>query len=454
MYKRLLLLTLFCASPLTARDIYKPRPSGRTTSGGQNDNKTPAEKAKWTLLLKVHAVNNLEPYAYKRLNEMMKVGASKDINVLIEFHIPGDVAHRYKLEKGSCRSLGTVPRLQNSSIKDELVDAVRWAKKACPSEKFGLIFWSHGCGIIDPTWEVMQPYYLQGSNTRGTSRATTNQIAHNRGILFDEQRSMYLDNQGLYEAMKEIYHAPDIMNKKKIDFVGMDACNTAMIEIAYQMKGCAKAFTSSAEFEFGPGWSYGPTLERLIANPNMDGEQLGHVVVDTYKDYWKSRTGYYTQSNINMELVPLLKENMSQVAKDILACKNLDRVGTRALVERARTQCLSFSIADYLDIHSFYSELLRLVEQAHDGVGTVFLSGVRAMNVPKEHVEQLKYSLRTGKELIDRMVTANTTGRYLNRAKGISAYFPQRSIDPSYIKTNFAKECAWIDMVHDHLTVK
>lgn len=76
------------------------------------------------------------------------------------------------------------------------------------------------------------------------------------------------------------------------------------------------------------------------------------------------------------------------------------------------------------------------------------------MNVPKEDVEQLKYSLRSGKELIEKMVTANATGRYLNRAKGISAYFPQRGIDPSYIKTKFAKECDWIDMVHNHLKVK
>lgn len=464
MHKRLFLLTLLVATSLLARGDNTQRPSRYQRNTSPQKTEATDTPAKWTLLMQVGACNNLEPFAYKRLNEMMKVGVSKDVNVLIEFHTPGDVANRYKLGNGRCHNLGSIPRSHNSSIKSELIESVRWARKTCPSEKFGMIFWGHGCGVLDPLFDTTQPYYMQGSNTRtmtadttetrGLSRATTNRVAQNRGVLFDEQRRIYLDNQGLHEAMQEIYLSPDIMNKQKIDFVGMDACNTGMVEIAYQMKECAKAFTTSQEFEYGPGWSYGPLLQRLLDNPHMDGEQLGQVVVSTYSDYWKSRTGYYTQSNVNMDLIPLLKENMSQMARDILNCKKKDKKGTRALVERARVQCLAFSMTDYIDIHSFYAELLRLIEQAHDGVATVFLSGVRPMNVAKEEVEQLKYSLNTGKKLIEKMVTANATGRYLNRAKGISVYFPQRGIDPSYVKTNFAKECDWIDMVHNHLTVK
>ena len=56
--------------------------------------------------------------------------------------------------------------------------------------------------------------------------------------------------------------------------------------------------------------------------------------------------------------------------------------------------------------------------------------------------------------LVNRTVIANAVGRALSRARGLSIYFPtnkSRRIDKSYEKTDFARDCPWIDFLKEYL---
>jgi hypothetical protein len=61
-------------------------------------------------------------------------------------------------------------------------------------------------------------------------------------------------------------------------------------EVAKAMAPYGHVMVASEELEPGNGWDYTPMLEALNKAPKMDGIGLGHVIVDTYRDSFKSPT--------------------------------------------------------------------------------------------------------------------------------------------------------------------
>lgn len=437
-------------------------PSEETTP--QKTPRTTKPQAKWTLCYFMQVANDLECYAYKRLNEIMAFGSTSEVNILVELHRFGETATRYRIEKNNCVPLQTIPRLANAKTADELIGFSKWALEEYPAEKIGLIFSGHGCGSLDPQWSCAQPYHhphtairqIDPSNKTITpdketplSRATTKRIAENRGILFDQQRESYLDAQELRRALQTI--TIESNNKQPLEFLGMDACNMGQMEIARQCYGSAKTITFSQEYEYGPGWPHGEVVEKLTTRPSMSGAELGEIVVASYNEYWKSRTAYYTQSSLDLSLLPILKENIQQVVTDLFTCKKQAPEVIRGLVDQARTRCQAFSITEYIDLHSFYHELHWLLENYQKASSSQAAQANALPRIATKDLSQLRYSLKTGMQVIEKVVTKNATGRYLSRARGLSIYFPQHGISPCYLKTEFAKECLWLDFIYDHL---
>jgi len=416
------------------------------------------KKAAWTIVIFIQACNNLESFAHKNLKDMIKVGTKSGINILVELHKPGEQSWRYKIERDSYNTEQVLSRASYPNIGNELVSTMQWAVNAYPANKYGLILWNHGSGVIDPQFNTLQPYYMKNSPTKTTlSRSTRNKLPRDRGILFDDERQTYLNNKDLRTAIQTI--STNILKGKKIDLVGMDACLMGMVEVAYQLKNHVQYFVSSQEFEFAQGWAYADLLNRLTQK-TFNGEELSHNIVETYRNYYRSRTHYYTQSSVFIDHVQLLVDNINRVAETLLACKQQDPKGIGAIIQRARHQCLSFSVPDYIDLHSFFYELHNLLINAQDKTFSPpntparrlqYIGNLSKPKVESSLIEHLKTQLTLGMQLVKRVVIANTTGRYLNRAQGISIYFPQKAIDESYMKTEFAKDCHWVDLVHDHL---
>jgi len=399
-----------------------------------------AEKKELTVLVVMHACNNLESFAVKNLRSMLKVGSNHNLNILVELHRPGDKAWRYKINKNNCITDEIIPRPANPDMSQELYNAADWAIRKYPSKKFALILWNHGYGILDPVWSVGQSSYMKRRNL-ATSRATKNLLAHDRSILFDEQRGTYLSNQGLKKALNRI--SKNLLHGKKIDFVGADACLMGMLECSYLMRDDAtgqplvKTFTASQEFEFAQGWSYGPLMQRL-SQGNVTPELLGKTVVQTYKEYFQARTHYFTLSSVDVDKVDLIKESIDAISKDLLIGLDQSPEKFKKCIMQARLQSLAFSVPDYFDLHSFFHELYQALKRP--GIN-------QELGIERSLCDRLSYNLLLGKKIIKRAVTANATGRYLSRAQGISIYFPQKAIDPSYVLTNFAQESMWLDVL-------
>src|SRR5262249_22553751 len=75
----------------------------------------------------------------------------------------------------------------------------------------------------------------------------------------------------------------DALSGYHLDLIGFDACLMSMIETAYALRNVAHVMVGSEEEEPGEGWKYDDWLNRLEANPSMDGAALGSLLVDSYR---------------------------------------------------------------------------------------------------------------------------------------------------------------------------
>lgn len=329
------------------------------------------------------------------------------------------------------------------------------------------------------------------------------EAAIHRGILYNETFRTYMNNQQMSDCLRQI----NGIRKGKIDLVGMDACLMAMAEVAYQIKGYANVLVASQEVERAEGWSY--SFLSSLSKGSMTSFDLAQKIVLAYDAYYKSRANIYTLSAINLRNMDPLKTNIDMMVALIQKCQNYLGNSMKQMVANARNSCLEFNTKSYIDLHSYCSELLKQLKNSSlkrdfeenniqnfsghevefipsctilpdnyyqenlirsDLVGDgeekeqfaleIPLTRHAPLPMPKPHsaaisfskdVESLKSVLTSIISLIESTVIANVYGKELNRARGLSIYYPNPSkyerIDMSYLHTDFAKESLWLEFL-------
>jgi hypothetical protein len=426
----------------------------------------------WTALVYVQANNNLSPFALKNFNDMTSVGSNDTVTTLVQWYQPGQPGTwRYKVEKGKMVLEECNPAPADGSSAHDLVEAMRWATTKHPAQKYSLVLWDHGIGIIDPAWGNHRPWaskdfldidpefvknnpriQISGLTiedleditltattacldaTATTSLDNTTTETMQRGILFNEQSKTYMDNQNLAQALKDI--STNVLKGKKIDLLGMDACLMAMVEIGYLAHKHASILIASQEVELANGWNYAAFIH-LLSTKNATPGLVAQGIIKSYEHYYKDRVQFYTQSAINLDLMDLIKNNIDAVITGFRSCQHLEKTDVAAMAKKARRSCLQLSSANYIDLYTFYADFLHQLASGNPAF-------LRA-----KAVEDLKDSLAQGMHLIEQAVIANTAGKNMLRAKGLSIYFPLRYVDRSYPKTEFAKECQWYGFIKE-----
>ena len=108
---------------------------------------------------------------------------------------------------------------------------------------------------------------------------------------------------------------------------------------------------------------------------------------------------------------------------------------------RHKLLCTHFDEPSYVDMHDLWNNFLVNIDRCqfineHEGI------------ILKQ---QLKKYLQEGLSLITQsIVIANTVGKNLQRARGVSIYFPERRIHNSYMRTEFAKN-KWVEFLGYYL---
>jgi hypothetical protein len=149
----------------------------------------------------------------------------------------------------------------NMADSRTLVDFVTWAMQTYPSNKCVLILSDHGMG-----WP--------GGWSDATARGSGDQ---NIPLQSQAGDKLYLNE--LDSALSQIRSKTGL---DKFELIGMDACLMAQLEVFTMLEPHARYAVASEETEPSVGWAYTDIFKNLNQNPDMDGGQLGKLIVESY----------------------------------------------------------------------------------------------------------------------------------------------------------------------------
>jgi len=291
--------------------------------------------------------------------------------------------------------LQELPRVDMGDYRS-LVDFGRWAKTRFPARRYLLIVWNHGSG-----WK------------RGPASA--------RGISYDDETGTHISVPQLALALSEL---------GGVDIYASDACLMQMPEVVYELKDQAAYIVGSEETEPADGYSYGPFLAKLGAQPAMAPAELAAAVVDSYTQYY---SGNDTASTLSIVRTSALPAFLSAVDSFTAAVR---RAGDKAVAAEAASDAKYYTYPDNKDLYDFVRRV----------GGTSADPGVRAA------------AARLNSVIKDQLVvynrTTNSTGGPWganpvdhSNSNGLAVYLPGAAAADGYAGLRWSADSSWDEFI-------
>ncbi len=297
----------------------------------------------WLILVYLDGDNNLEDAAIDDFNEMEMIGSGDDYTILVLFdRIPGydssngdwtgtrlyRVLHDNDPYTINSEQLplwdGSMEEELNMGDNNTLYNFVRYAYQLYPAQQVALILWDHGSGF----------------KTRGGVGVNN--------VAYDDTDGDSLDEPEIRATLGKLYLVDGI----KVNLVAFDACLMGMYEIAYEIAEYSDVVVFSEETEPGDGYPYHYWLDDVAANPYMDPEQLGYVMVEAYSEEY-SGWGDVTQSALRLSVVREMVTQLNQIASYMK-----DNMGSLVSdISSAKSNAQGFYYDDYKDLYDFFTKL-------------------------------------------------------------------------------------------------
>lgn len=413
----------------------------------------PRDKKNFTLALYMAADNDLARYAIRNIRQMSAIGSTNSINIVAHLDIKSNnkkICSHFYVEKDKVLEFNTGNQMLDSGNPESLIKFMSFVIENFPAEHYMLVFWDHGTGIVDPIGNKKMratDLFLYNPETRKLEldrsvdyldlicppgNDPTGYLLL-RGICWDDTTGHYLTNQKLLYALSIIKH--DVMGGKKIDIIGFDACLMSMLEVATIIKDYGDIMVSSQEVELGTGWNYQSILDPFI-HGSIDPVSFSKHIVKAYEKTYSPHTNDYTLSAINLNYIEDLENNINTIANILVSCLGIQKnnsVKKAIATSKNRRLCTHFDTPQYIDLHHFYRNLQTNIP--------LFICNNEQEGHRLKHLLNIK--LEEGKSIIEKLIIENVTGKNLSQAKGISIYFPEQRIHPSYPRTEFASHNAW-----------
>lgn len=267
----------------------------------------PWGKKALTVMVFVNAKNNLERFGLSDVNEMEKIGSTKDVNIVVELgRIRGYTSEdgdwtgsrRYLIKKDDDFSKITSPVVQEIPESDMgdwnyMADFVKWAKKEYPAKRYILIVWNHGSG-----W---------------AKKVSDDIVFWTRGISYDDETGNHISTPDFGKALAAT---------GKIDIVGMDACLMQMASVVYALKDNVDVIVASEETEPGDGYDYTLMFKAIVAKPAASTDELSKFIVDAFIESYGSRG--VTQSAVRTAAMSGLLSRLGEWTEMIIAAEEKD----------------------------------------------------------------------------------------------------------------------------------
>ena len=288
----------------------------------------PADEPSWLYMLYLAGDNNLDSAGDEDIEEMAKIGSTENVWLLVlqDKWSTDDTSIQFvRSGEIDVLPLWVVNQTWGNEIDtgDFTVarDWAEWAIRAFSIDsKLMLDFWNHGGGIYGCCWDDN----------------------NNHNFL------SYSELSTILQALSSSYG--------KLELVGFDACLMQMAETLVELGEYTNFIVAAEETEPGDGWEYNYFLDDLVANPGMDGGELGEAIVVGYFELY-GNSGGETLSVVNASY----RAQITQLLDDF-ASKALDD-GATTDVAAARNDTYKFYMTDFIDLSHLASNFI----EVHDG---------------------------------------------------------------------------------------
>jgi len=359
-------------------------------------------KKPWTILTYIAADNDLNPFAEPNIQQMMRVGSNEDRTILVYLAETKNGKKYGKLLRVGKNQLVEIVCDDNvdSGSRQVCLNACMRAFTAYPADHYALIFWDHGSGCLNMPFADLF-----------------------KGIAYDQGLDTYLSDIDVIEILRTIVHTT--LGGKKIDLLGFDACLMAGVELQAVCSPYVDYYVASEELENGTGWDYAAAFNNITRDGTP--KDVAQAWVAAYgKVYGAIADERYTLSAVDLSEMHLLAANVDAIARNLITLLRGQEARSVAAVLQQATMpklitCFDKPDApDYIDLDHLYVNLLAQLQ--------AFPKNVATQDILSETIRLLA----AGREMIGNIVIANVVGKRRSHACGISVYWAQKMIHPSY----------------------
>ncbi len=299
-------------------------------------------EAQWTIMAYMAGDNNLSDALVNDVVEMMEVGSSDQVNVVVQAELSpifSSIEHnghtyRFKVLKNGLEWHDLGMNLDMAS-PTTLADFIGWAVSNYPARHYALFLWDHGLG------------WAGGGGDDARSGGV-------RGLLEDRTSHTFMSVQELSQALNQA--------GVFFDLIEFDACLMGMLEVAMSVHQFTRYITFSEASEPGDGDPYDKILHKLVSQPGMAPWDFAKMVAREYVEHYKTaKEGLVsvTKSAIDTDVV-------TDMAKAVaLLAEALDRrlADTEFVVElsslRGKVQSF-FGLPGSVDLYDLCGKLAML----------------------------------------------------------------------------------------------
>lgn len=431
--------------------------------------------AQWTVLVFIQADGSLKESVIRALEDL---AIHKNMHASVKLLV--EVFWQDQRERFICDHQGmhmiTHDRFAYDSYK-ALIQSCIWAFDTHSSPQTALIISGHGSGIVDPSWDKHRLRWVYDSD-EGDSyyfdylrrqnelflqqvaalEIATQQVTSQQGVepqpamqevvmrrpalqhvATPEVGPQYIaacDHKGLFleschgsltctQLAAVLKHVNDAILKRKLDILGFDACNMAVLDVAYACSPYAQIMVASQDCEEKDGWNY-----RGIADLFMqDRVSNARALVFAYeKSQRQKQHELFSLSALDLNMMSPLVGALDEVCYHVTACLQKYTSDFHNLLCSARQNNHRFCrMPMYADLQVFLSNLFEETYALDES----------------EELMLLRNALLNALEKLQTFIIAHAAGKACSQTRGCSVYFPYAHSDTSYSKSKFAQDTRW-----------
>ncbi len=320
------------------------------------------------------------------LEEMEYVGSTSEVAIIVLYDNYGaGNTHLYFVEKGKAKELEAPWLTSEMNLADGnvLQAFVEWTMENYPASHYLLDIWGHGEGWV----------------------------------------STVMDSG---DKMSIITISQSLSAIPKLDILGFDSCNMAMVEVFYELQDVAEYIIASEKEEDANGWPYDVILDEMSVNPTMSPYALSQLIVASFVEWCEAYSSY----SATLSAIETSKISAVATALDVLANALYNVRGfSKSRIIQARDSTERYDKTPYpLDLYN-------LCEQVADFVP---LHSVHTAS------EKLKQSI-AGAVVAERhyTCTSSTPIESVDNAHGVSIYMPNGAFSSSYKNLKLSEDTYW-----------